>query len=53
MPFLVQMAFFVVQMAPLASTFWTPLHPLGLSVMVPRNFFFFVAIFLLFGDFVL
>jgi hypothetical protein len=46
------MAFLVVGMAPLANTFWTPLHPLGLSVMVPRRIFF-VAIFLLFGDFVL
>jgi hypothetical protein len=53
MPFLVQMSFFMVGMAPLAGTFWTPLHPLGLSIMVPRSIYFFVAMFLLFGDFVL
>jgi len=46
------MPFLVVGMAPLASTFWTPLHPLGLSIMVPRSIFF-VANVLLFGDFVL
>jgi hypothetical protein len=40
MPFLVQMSFLVLGMAPLAGTFWTPLHPLGLSIMVPRSFFF-------------
>jgi hypothetical protein len=33
------MPFLVVGMAPLASTFRTPLHPLGLSVMVTRSFF--------------
>jgi hypothetical protein len=46
------MPFLVVGMAPLASTFWTPLHPLQLSIMVPRNFFFCGKFFAI-GDFVL